>query len=197
VRLNTQTLLTLGLLSGLAAQAYATTGSAIETGRYLTAAAGCYACHTDTENDGEPFAGGHRLETEYGVFVVPNITPDADTGIGGWTDTEFIAAVKHGESPGGGYYYPAFPYASYAGATDADMLAIKAYLDSLPPVSNAVGEHELLWWIPPSGLMGIWQTLFAPALSLSIMSLPACRSKPAATERRILPRLLPASATGR
>jgi mono/diheme cytochrome c family protein len=134
----------------------------VEAGRYLTAAAGCYSCHTDTENDGEDFAGGHRLETEFGVFIVPNITPHEESGIGAWSEVDFVKAIKHGISPTGEYYYPTFPYASYAGIGDSDALAIKAYLDTVPPIANATPEHELVWWIPGRWAMGIWQTLFAP-----------------------------------
>ena len=134
----------------------------VSRGAYLTAAAGCVSCHTDDENDGEPFAGGHALETPFGVFYTPNITPDDDTGIGGWSDAMFIAAVKNGMAPDGSHYYPAFPYPSYAGMTDADALAIKGYLDSLAPVESAVPPDELRWFVPGRWAMGIWKSLFAP-----------------------------------
>lgn len=133
-----------------------------ERGAYLTAAAGCMACHTDSENDGPAFAGGHALESPYGVFLTPNITPDAQTGIGGWSETEFIAAVKAGVAPDGSHYYPAFPYPSYAGMTDADAADIFAYLLSLEPVQRATQPHQLDWYVPGRWSMRIWSALFAP-----------------------------------
>ncbi|NND53953.1 MAG: cytochrome c [Gammaproteobacteria bacterium] len=131
-------------------------------GEYLTAAAGCVSCHTDTENDGAPFAGSYPLETPFGTFYTPNITPDIETGIGGWSDDEFLAAIKHGIAPDGSRYYPAFPYPSYAGMSDADVLLIKTYLESLAPVATSVPADELRWFVPGGWSLGIWQQLFAP-----------------------------------
>jgi len=133
-----------------------------ERGAYLVKAAGCVSCHTDSENDGAPFAGGHRLETPYGVFVTPNITPDKETGIGNWTDAEFLSALRAGQAPDGSAYYPSFPYPSYAGITDQDALDIKAWLDTLEPVRKINGAHDLAWYIPGRWAMRIWQWLFAP-----------------------------------
>lgn len=147
------------LLAGLPGQA---DEAAIERGEYLTAAAGCKACHTDAENDGAEFAGGHALESPYGVFYTPNITPDAETGIGGWSEAEFIAAVREGVNPAGGHYYPAFPYASYAGMREDDARDIFAYLRTLEPVNQPNRPNELAWYVPGRWAMGIWKALFAP-----------------------------------
>lgn len=137
------------------------TGDA-ERGAYLVIAAGCVSCHTDSENDGIPFAGGHRLETPYGVFVTPNITPDKETGIGRWTDAEFLAALRQGRAPDGSAYYPSFPYPSYAGMTKQDALDIRASLDTLEPVRQTNGPHELSWYVPGRWAMLLWQPLFSP-----------------------------------
>jgi mono/diheme cytochrome c family protein len=134
----------------------------IERGAYLTAAAGCLSCHTDTENDGTAFAGGHQLETPFGLFSTPNITPDMTTGIGSWSQAEFIAALREGISPAGEHYYPAFPYASYAGITDQDAQDIYAHLQSLSPVTQANQPHELKWYVPGRWAIRIWNSLFAP-----------------------------------
>jgi len=138
------------------------TGDVVARGAYLTAASGCVSCHTDKENDGAPFAGGHALETPYGVFYTPNITPDMETGIGGWSDSEFSAAVREGVAPDGSHYYPSFPYPSYAGMTDDDVLAIKAYLDSLTPVRQPYRPNQLRWFVPGRGTLGAWKKLNAP-----------------------------------
>ena len=132
-----------------------------ERGAYIATAGGCVSCHTDSENDGAPFAGGHALETPYGVFYTPNITPDEDTGIGGWSAAQFLAAMREGYGPAG-YYYPSFPYPSYAGMTEQDVLDLKAYLDALTPVIRRNEEHDLHWYVPGRWAMGIWQWLFAP-----------------------------------
>src|SRR5689334_15339276 len=77
----------------------------VERGRYLTAAADCAACHT---SQGEtPFAGGKPIETPFGKVLSANITPDEQTGIGGWTFEQFDAAVRQGRRPDGKRLYPA------------------------------------------------------------------------------------------
>lgn len=116
---------------------------AVERGSYLVRAAGCLACHTDVQNDGMAYAGGRALETPFGTFVSPNITPDPETGIGNWSDDDFIRALRTGESPDGHLYYPVFPYPSYTKMRDEDMLAIKAYLFSLAPVSAENQGHDV------------------------------------------------------
>ena len=80
----------------------------IEHGRYMATAADCTACHTAP--GGKPFAGGGALETPFGTLLAPNITPDVATGIGGWTDDEFVNAVRNGIGHGGIHLYPAMPY---------------------------------------------------------------------------------------
>ncbi len=134
----------------------------VSRGAYLATAAGCVSCHTDDANDGIPWAGGHALDTPYGTFYAPNITPDTATGIGGWSDADFIAALKHGVAPDGSNYYPAFPYPSYAGISDADARAMKAYLDTVAPVTQRNRPHELHWYVPGRWAMRLWAALFAP-----------------------------------
>ena len=119
---------------------------AVERGRYLVAAGGCISCHQGTEDSGH-LSGGLALESPFGVFHVPNITPDAETGIGGWEAADFLLAMKHGRRPDGSHYYPAFPYPAYAGLTDNDVLDMAAYLLSQEPVVNATAAHELPPWL--------------------------------------------------
>ncbi|MEC9375282.1 MAG: cytochrome c [Pseudomonadota bacterium] len=138
------------------------TETAIDRGRYLANAAGCLTCHTDSERNGIPFAGGREIDTPFGVFIVPNITPDEMTGIGKWNDSDFIAAVLEGRSPSGEYYYPSFPYPSYAGMQEQDVLDIKSYLDSMPASNNKMKGHKLKWYIPGRWAMKIWQSIYSP-----------------------------------
>ncbi len=117
--------------------------SAVERGAYLVKAAGCVGCHTAKR--GIHFAGGLGLKTPFGTFFSPNITPDPDTGIGSWTDEDFIRALHEGVSPDGSRYFPVFPYPSYTKMTEEDALAIKAYLFSLEPVKQANREHDVFF----------------------------------------------------
>lgn len=132
---------------------------ALERGRYLTHAGGCVTCHTEDADDAVPFAGGRAMETPFGTFYSPNITPDAATGIGGWSDNDFINAFWEGVSPDGEHYFPAFPYTSYTGARREDLLAIKTYLFSLEPVENQSPEHDLAWYMSSRLAAGAWKAL--------------------------------------
>jgi len=135
---------------------------AITRGAYLVNAGGCVSCHLAVEGDGSTnpaiLSGGHALVTDFGTFYVPNITPDVDTGIGDWRAQDFLRALKHGRSPEGSFYFPAFPYRSYADLNAEDVLDIGAYLLSLDPVNNAVPEHETPWWLSRFALVG-WNLL--------------------------------------
>jgi mono/diheme cytochrome c family protein len=129
-------------------------------GEYLFRAAGCANCHNDEKNKGAPLAGGRALETPFGTFYSPNITPDHDTGIGRWSETDFARALREGISPAGEHYYPAFPYHSYTQLTDADLHAIKIYLFNQKPVRQANKPHELPWYLRSRASLWIWKMLF-------------------------------------
>ena len=131
---------------------------AASRGAYLVRAGGCVTCHT--AKGGPQFAGGRALKTPFGTFYSPNITPDPETGIGRWTNANFVRALRSGITPDGSHYFPAFPFTSYTGLTYDDAIAIKAHLFSLAPVSNPNRDHEL---IPPFGwrfLQWFWKLLF-------------------------------------
>ncbi len=98
----------------------------VARGEYLVRAGGCISCHTDHAGKGPQLAGGRALDTPFGIFYSPNLTPDRATGIGAWSDADFIQALKHGKRPDGALYFPVFPYPTYTRMTDADALAIKA-----------------------------------------------------------------------
>lgn len=122
-----------------------TGAEAIARGEYIYNAAGCSACHQPKGTDAP--VGGYEIESPFGgTFHVPNITPDPETGIGGWTGRDFILALKHGRSPSGGFYWPALPYRTYKDMTDEDVLDLAAYVMSLPPVRHENREHELPAW---------------------------------------------------
>jgi len=100
------------------------------------------------------------MESPFGTFYTPNITPDPDTGIGGWTNEQFIKALQDGRRPDGSHYYPAFPYPSYTGISDTDATAIKAYLNSLEPVAQSTREHELVWYASMRWTLRFWNWLY-------------------------------------
>jgi mono/diheme cytochrome c family protein len=104
----------------------------VKRGEYLARAADCMVCHTAP--GGARYAGGLEIRLPFGAIYTTNITPDKDTGIGKYSDADFLNAVQRGIRPDGARLYPAMPYPSYTFMTDADALAIKAYLFSLPGV---------------------------------------------------------------
>lgn len=107
-------------------------------GKILFNAAGCASCHkpgADQANaDASLPSGGAPFKTPIGTFYPPNLTPDPKTGIGTWTDVQFVNAVQRGIGPDGEHLIPAFPYTSYAHMKTEDVLDIRAYLATLPAV---------------------------------------------------------------
>jgi mono/diheme cytochrome c family protein len=132
----------------------------VSRGRYLTEAADCEACHTTP--GGSAFAGGRAFKTPFGTLYSPNITADRGTGIGTWTEEDFVRAVHQGVRPDGVHLYPAFPYAAYTYLSDADVRAIRAYLMSLPGVKNSAPPADLAFPFNQRWLMGIWAKLYNP-----------------------------------
>jgi mono/diheme cytochrome c family protein len=130
----------------------------IEHGRYMAIAGDCGACHT--AKGGQPFAGGGALETPFGILLSPNITPDVETGIGGWTDDQFVDAVRNGIGHGGIHLYPAMPYTYYTKMTREDVIAIRAYLDTVQPVRNEVHANQLPFPFNQRETMLGWNELY-------------------------------------
>ncbi len=118
------------------------TGNA-EHGAYLARMSGCIACHTNAEQGGAPLAGGLALKTDFGTFYSPNLTTDRENGIGDWSIKDFATAVRHGVSPTGKPYYPAFPYPFYATFSDQDIADLWAAFQTVPPVAQPSKQHDL------------------------------------------------------
>ena len=129
-------------------------------GAYVLRAAGCATCHTDVARGGAFLAGGRMLSSPWGAIAAPNITPDPETGIGGWSDEDFVRALRDGKSPEGRTYYPAFPYTAYAGMRQEDMLDLKAYLDTVEPVAAPNKPHELRFPFSVRLFLHPWRWLF-------------------------------------
>lgn len=137
--------LVLGLTAGAQAQSTKTKDSRVKRGEYLATIMDCGGCHTPgvflgKPDASRPFAGsevGFQIPG-LGVFFPPNLTPDKATGLGDWSETEIIAAIRTGVRPDGRVLAPVMPYKHYGALTDADASALAAYLKSLPPVVNQV-----------------------------------------------------------
>jgi mono/diheme cytochrome c family protein len=132
--------------------------SLIERGRYLAQAADCMACHTS--QGGKDFAGGLAIRLPFGALYSTNITPDKETGIGNYSDQDFLNAVHRGIRRDGARLYPAMPFTSYTYMTDADALAIKAYLFSLPAVRAAASADTLMFPFNQRWATSVWSALF-------------------------------------
>lgn len=135
----------------------------IKQGEYMYRAAGCQGCHTDAKNHGKPLAGGHVLPTPFGTFYSPNITPDLETGIGRWSELDFIRALRDGVSPSGDNYYPSFPYPAYTKLTDDDLRALWAYLKTQPAVKQVNRRHDLNWYTRARSFVSSWKRLYFTA----------------------------------
>jgi mono/diheme cytochrome c family protein len=132
--------------------------SLVERGAYLARAADCEACHTT--QDGKRYAGGLPFKLPFGTLYSTNITPDKETGIGNYSDQDFLNAVHRGIRHDGARLYPAMPFASYTYMTDDDALAIKAYLFSLPPVRAPAPENTLSFPFNQRWAMTFWSAAF-------------------------------------
>ena len=137
------------------------TGAAlVARGQYLTRAADCVACHTAP--GGQAFAGGRAFALPFGTIYSPNITPDPQTGIGGWSDAAFVRALHRGIGQNGENLYPAFPYTAYARLSTDDALAIRAYLATLQPVQAAPPPNRLPFPFNQRYVLRFWNLLFLP-----------------------------------
>ena len=121
---------------------------------------GCVACHTDIKNDGAFLAGGAPLQTPFGQFVPPNITPDPEAGIGSWTLAEFSAALSDGMGPGGTHLYPSFPYDNYTLMSDQEVADLYAALKAVAPVPQKAADHALGFPFNIRLAMAGWKNLF-------------------------------------
>jgi mono/diheme cytochrome c family protein len=134
--------------------------SPVERGAYLARAADCMVCHTT--QGGREYAGGLGFKLPFGTLYSTNITPDKETGIGNYTDQDFLNVLHRGTRRDGARLYPAMPYTSYTYISDADALSIKAYLFSLPPVRAAAPENTLAFPFNQRWAMSFWSALFNP-----------------------------------
>jgi mono/diheme cytochrome c family protein len=141
----------------------------VENGRYIYYAGGCSSCHAapasskcDDPKIADEFkpVGGRCLKTGFGTFYVPNITPDKETGIGTWSNEDFVKSMREGTSPEGENHYPAFPYTSYQRMKREDVLDLFAFLKTLEPVSSSVPDHELSFPYNIRSGLTVWKSFY-------------------------------------
>ncbi len=148
-----------GLLAGLEPDA--------ARGEWLFDAAGCAGCHAAPESEGGAdaaarlvLAGGRALASPFGTFRAPNISPDPQAGIGGWSARDLYDALHFGTSPEGRHYYPAFPYTTYVNMTAQDVVDLHAYLMRLPADATPSQPHALRFPYSIRAGLGLWKALY-------------------------------------
>jgi mono/diheme cytochrome c family protein len=146
---------------GLPADALPRHSVDVSNGERMFHAGGCASCHVSNGGSAESdsLGGGLEMDTPFGIFRVPNISPHPASGIGHWSVLDFVNAMTLGVSPDGRHYYPAFPYTSYSRMKIEDLMDLKAYLDTLPEADLASEDHSLKFpWNIRAGL-GLWKQL--------------------------------------
>lgn len=126
-------------------------------------AAGCASCHTAPQAGPEAalvLAGGQSFPSDFGTFIAPNISPDPEAGIGGWTLAEFAGAIQHGVSPAGSHYFPALPYNAYNKMLPQDVADLKSFMDGLPKSQTPSQPHQIGFPFNIRRTLGLWKLMF-------------------------------------
>jgi mono/diheme cytochrome c family protein len=137
-----------------------------KNGEYVYFAAGCGGCHTSpdaAEDSKKILSGGQKFPSPFGTFVAPNVSMHVEFGIGAWSQDDFVRAVRQGVSPDGRHYYPAFPYISYQGMSDQDVVDLWSFWQSLPSSEQKSQAHHLPIYAKWRRPLGIWKMMFQSA----------------------------------
>ncbi len=132
----------------------------LANGETMFWAGGCASCHAAPDAEGDErlvMSGGVELETPFGTFVAPNISPHAEAGIGTWSTLDFVNAMVKGTSPDGRHYYPAFPYTYYQRMEIEDIIDLKGFIDTLPSSDKVAAPHSLRFPYSVRRGLGMWK----------------------------------------
>ncbi len=132
-------------------------------GEQVFHAGGCASCHAAKDAEDEAklvLTGGRTFPSPFGTFVAPNISPDPEHGIGGWSALDLWNAMHHGVSPQGAHYFPAFPYSSYIKATPQDVVSLHAFMMTLPADATPSQPHGVGFPFNIRRSLGGWKFLY-------------------------------------
>lgn len=146
------------LLTMVYATAVSAADSPLERGAYLAKAGSCMTCHT--VDGGDAYGGGVAFHTDFGIIYSTNISSSEDAGIGGWTEEQFMRAMRKGKSADGKNLYPAFPYTSFTNMTDQDIKDLFVYIQSVAPSSNTPPKNKLNFPFNIRSLLGVWNAMY-------------------------------------
>jgi mono/diheme cytochrome c family protein len=130
----------------------------VSKGEMLAGGGNCMACHT--ARGSQPGAGGRPFTTAIGTFYSSNITPDAETGIGNWSEAAFTRALREGVARDGRHLFPVFPYDHFTKLTDADIKALYAYVMTRPPVKAFDRPNTVPFPLDVRALQAIWKMIY-------------------------------------
>jgi len=147
------------LMLSAATWAQADDQDVINKGAYLAKVGDCVSCHTAPH--GKEFAGGLPMLTPMGAIYTTNITPDAETGIGRYSEADFAKAVRKGVAKDGHHLYPAMPYPSYTKVSDEDIHLLYLYfMKAVKPVKQANKQSEIPWPLNARWPLAAWNFVF-------------------------------------
>lgn len=133
----------------------------VANGEVIFNAGNCSACHmAPGQDDRTVLAGGLEMKSQFGTFITPNISSDKQYGIGGWTEVQFVNAMKRGTGRKGEHLYPAFPYSSYSLLKTSDVRDLFAYMQTLPAVDKPTAPHQLKFPFNIRLAVGGWKLLY-------------------------------------
>lgn len=135
----------------------------LANGERIFNAGGCASCHAAKGAEGEArlvLSGGLAIDSPFGLFHAPNISPDPQAGIGSWSLADFANAMQRGIAPDGSHLYPSFPYTSYTRMMLSDVADLFAYLKTLPADATPSRPHDLPFPFNQRPLLGLWKMLY-------------------------------------
>src|SRR2546428_9899160 len=142
------------------AAAQAPSAAELARGKYIFGATGGCGCHTVPKQPVN--AGGRKYDGPFGTVYASNITPDRETGIGGWTDEQIITAIRLGRRPNGERLIPVHPYTVFNGMAADDLKALAAFLPNVPGEQRANQPKKISVPMFDSVFLPAWLAAFAP-----------------------------------